>query len=130
MMSMYKSLILVAGLAASSVAVAAPARLTDTQFLQLSRCKALVASAALGGGDTASIDALLKVQERGRDPYISEKADSVRDDAASSARHASGDRRARLIAERDGVCQTLSGGETSVARAPAASGGAQAQSIN
>lgn len=114
-MSMWKSLILVAGLAASSAAVAAPARLTDTQFLQLSRCRALVASAELGGGDPKPIDAVLKTESRGREPYIADKAQSLQDEAASAARHAGAERKARLVAERDGVCQSLMGAQTSVA---------------
>ncbi|MBS0410779.1 MAG: hypothetical protein JSR86_12755 [Proteobacteria bacterium] len=114
-MSMWKSLILVAGLAASTSAVAAPTRLTDTQFLQLSRCRALVASAELGGGDLKAIDAVLKSEGRGREPYITDKAQSLQDEAVRAARHPSADRKARLIAERDGVCQSLMGPQTSVA---------------
>ncbi len=123
-MSMLRSLILVGALGASSVAAAAPSRLSDSQFLELNRCRALMASTELGGGDVKAVDALLKAEGRGRDPYISEKGQSLQDDAASSARHASGDRRARLTAERDGACRALLGGQTG------ADGAGASQSVN
>ncbi|HEX7757862.1 MAG TPA: hypothetical protein VF459_00045 [Caulobacteraceae bacterium] len=112
-MSMLKSLILVAALGASSTALAAPARLNDSQFLELNRCRALTASTELGGGDTKAVDALLKAQSRGREEYITSHGDELAQDAARTAHRATGEGRARLIAERDGTCQSLTGGMSS-----------------
>ena len=100
----------VAGLGAiacSGGALAAPAHLTDVQFMTASRCAALIASPALGGGDVSGINALLKDQERGRMQYIADKADQLRSDAERESRHADAAHKAKLIAERDGVCQTF-----------------------
>ncbi|MGA0599683.1 hypothetical protein ACO2Q3_03160 [Caulobacter sp. KR2-114] len=119
-----KTLMAIAALATAGAAVAAPAssRMSDVQFLQLNRCAGLVASQQLGGGDGKLVDAVIREQSRGRDPYIMERADQMRDDAATAAQHASGDYRAKLVAERDGVCQNLApnSATTSVAHAPAA----------
>jgi hypothetical protein len=103
----------VAGLGAiafSGGALAAPAHLTDVQFMTASRCAALIASPALGGGDVSAINALLKDQERGRMQYIADKADQLRSDAERESRHADAAHKAKLIAERDGVCQTFNRG--------------------
>lgn len=122
MMSMFKSLMLAATLAAASgVAIAAPAaeRMSDVQFLQLNRCAGLV-SAPNMGGDGKVVEAAVREQGRGRDPYIMQRADEVRDQATRDARHASGERAAKLAAERDGVCQRLApnAAATTVAHAP------------
>ncbi len=109
-MSILKSLILVAALGAAGAATAAtPARMSDGQYLELNRCRALMASTALGGGDTKLVDAALKAQSRGREDYITTHGGELQQDAARAAQRASGDRRARLISERDGACQTLVG---------------------
>lgn len=107
---MLKVMIITASLAVSTAALAAPARLTDVQFMQLARCRALVASSQLGGGDVAAFDAAFKAQRGSRDNFIYERADQLADDAARDARRAGPDKRNHLIAERDGVCQALIGG--------------------
>lgn len=131
-MSMLKSLMMVATLtAASGAAIAAPAadRMTDVQFLQLNRCAGLVSAKQLGGGDGKVVDTVIRQQSRGRDPYIQQRADQMRDDASRDAQRASGDYKAKLTAERDGVCQALApnSATTSVAHAPT---GSQAPTSN
>ena len=117
-MSMLKNLVVLAALGASSLAVAAPSRISDTQYLQLNRCRALIASPELGGGDTTAIDAALKSEGRGRIDYIYDRGQEVQTDAARAAHRAGGDSRAQLIAERDVTCQALVGSVTTAA-APA-----------
>jgi hypothetical protein len=119
---MLKALTIFAALAAASASVAAPTRLTDVQFMQANRCAALVASPALGGGDASAIKALIKAQRQGRADYIYEKSEQMRDDAERLARHANDTQKARLIAERDSVCQSLAG----AASARTAGGGGSA----
>ncbi len=117
-MSLLKNLIVLAALGTSSVAMAAPSHISDTQYLQLNRCRALMASPELGGGDTRAIDVALKTEGRGRINYIYDRGQQVQTDAARAAHRAGGDSRARLIAERDGTCQALVGSVTTAA-APA-----------
>jgi hypothetical protein len=106
---MLKAVIIAAALAAATAGVAAPARLSDVQYLKAARCEALITSPALGGGDGAAIKALLKSQRQGRADYISEKADEVRAEADHQARRAGEEQKATLIAERDGACRALLG---------------------
>ena len=119
-MSMLKGLIVVTALAASTAAFAAPARISDTQYLELARCRALMASTELGGGDTAAADAALKAQRFSRDTYIYDRAEQLGDDTTRAVKHADTDHRAKLIAERDNVCRPLIGGATTTAGMPAA----------
>lgn len=130
-MSMLKSLVLVAVFTSvGGAAIAAPAgqHMTDVQFLQLNRCAGLMSSEQLGGGDSKRVDAVIREQARGRDSYIMQRADQLRDDAARIARKASGDHRAKLVAERDGVCLSLapSATTTAVAHGPASGAAAAA----
>ncbi len=117
-MSMLKTLIVLAALGVSGAAMAAPSHISDVQYLQLNRCRALIASPELGGGDTQAIDAALKTEGRGRVDYIYDRGQQVQIDAARAAHRAGGDSRAQLIAERDGTCQALVGSVTAAA-APA-----------
>ena len=104
---MLKAITIIAAVATAGAGVAAPARLTDVQFIQAARCEALIGSPALGGGDTAAIKALIKSQRGGRVDYIFSKADDAERAAEREARHASDYTRTKLIAERDGVCQAF-----------------------
>src|SRR5665213_3804270 len=81
-MSMLNGFIVAAALAASTTAVARPAQLTDTQYLAVARCRALIASPALGKQDTSAIDAEYKAQSLGRMPVALDRADEVQSDAS------------------------------------------------
>lgn len=91
---------------AASPAFAAP-RLTDSEFIQASRCRALAKAPSLGAGEAAAFDALIKAQRQGRADYIVERAASSVSKASGQARRADETVKADLIAERDGPCQTL-----------------------
>jgi hypothetical protein len=121
---MLKSIIVIASLAASSAVFAAPSRLTDSQFLEATRCRVLIASPALGAGDTKPIDATVQAEGRGRIAEVEDRADSVRDATLASVRHADSDGKAKLMAERNGVCQVLAGAAPSNSGSSAQSSGA------
>lgn len=90
-----------------AVATTASARanhLTDVEYLQAARCSGLAASEALGAMDTASIEALLKAESRGRVGFIVDKAEQARSDAKRVANRAKAERKAGLLAERAGAC--------------------------
>src|SRR5436309_1753167 len=106
---MLKALTIIAAVAAATASVAGPARLSDVQFLQAARCEGLMTSSALGTGDAAGIQALVKAQRQGRVEYIYDRADQSRADAQRQARRADTDQKAKLIAERDSVCHSLLG---------------------
>src|SRR5262249_23728416 len=94
------------GLAAISTSVvAAPSRLNDVQFIAANRCLGLMTSKALASPEADALAKFLKAQANARDPYIADEADQARQDAQAAAGHAGGERKARLPAERDGVCQ-------------------------
>lgn len=115
---MLKSFIVIASLAASTAAVAAPGHLTDGQYLAAARCRALIASPALGKGDTTAIDAVLRRQAAGRMSFVAEKADQVQLDAARAVGHADADAKAKLMAERDGACRVYAGASSGAAGGP------------
>jgi hypothetical protein len=102
---MFKTLIAVAALAATTGAMAAPSHMSDAQYLSAVRCQALMSSPALGKGDTAGIDQVLKAESGGRVDAISDRADEVRATALRQASHAGATGRAALIAERNDSCQ-------------------------
>ncbi|MGI8840379.1 MAG: hypothetical protein ACR2F8_06320 [Caulobacteraceae bacterium] len=119
---MFKTLCLVASLTAGAAAApgalwAAPAHLTDSQYLAAVRCQALIASPALGKSDTAAVNAMLKSETVGRPSELQDRADGIRDAAALQARHAGPSEKAELIAERDGACRAYGASGTTTAAA-------------
>jgi hypothetical protein len=87
---------------------AASARMSDAQFLAANRCRALVASPALGApADVAAVDRKLHDESRGRDPIIEDRAEQMRQQAQQEAAHPNDMVKARLQAERDGLCHDL-----------------------
>lgn len=101
---MYKVFGIAVAFAALATASAASARMTDREFLQANRCRGLAGSTQLGAVDTTVIDGKIREESHARDLYIMERAEAVRQDAERDARHASDTLKARLIAERNGVC--------------------------
>ena len=97
--------------AALAIAVATPvlaaSRLTDSQFVQASRCQALAKASSLGAADAAGFEALVKAQRQARADHIVDKASDAASTANSQAKRADGAIRADLVAERDGPCQAL-----------------------
>ncbi len=86
--------------------LAAP-RLTDSQFVQASRCQALAKASSLGAADSAAFGGLIKAQRQLRADHIVDKAVEAASAASRQARRADNADRPDLIAERDGPCQAL-----------------------
>ncbi len=82
----------------------AEASISDTQFVEASRCSALAASENLGKLDTAALQAFLG--EQGANRKESVRASAVREMIATrrKADTAEGAKKAKLQAERQSVC--------------------------
>ena len=65
----------------ASAAMAADGRLSDSQFVKAGHCRGLAA-----GETAAKLDAILKVQKRGRSDHIIDQAWTARNDAERLAR--------------------------------------------
>ena len=98
-------IVLAATAATATAAMAETSRWSDGEYIKAARCRGIAGSQALGVVDTSALDALLKAQSRGRAPHIVEKADTSRADAERVAKRAGAERKAALIAERDGSCR-------------------------
>ncbi|WP_419255388.1 hypothetical protein ACN2C6_08000 [Caulobacter sp. ErkDOM-YI] len=96
----------VLALAAATPVLAGP-RLTDSQFIQASRCQALAKASSLGSSNAAAFGVLIKAQRQGRADHIIDKASEAMSTASGQARRADEAAKAGLIAERDGSCQAL-----------------------
>lgn len=91
--------------AATLVALAGPAaasdRLTDTAYLQATRCQALATAA---GVDASALAATLKAQRGGRDTYINDRARTISRDTSRQYSRAGAAQRERMTAELSGAC--------------------------
>ena len=103
---MNKRLGAVCGLIAMATATAASAGMNDREYLQANRCRGLATSQTLGVLDTTIIDQKIARETQGRDPNMVDRGEQFRHIAENDARRPNESMRARLIAERDGVCST------------------------
>jgi len=102
-----------------TVAAAAPAQLSDAQFIAANRCLGLTSAKSLASPDAAALKKLIDSQTSGRDSFIYDKADEARQDALRQANGGGPDAHAKLMAERDGVCHALVSDTTAAAPTPA-----------
>jgi hypothetical protein len=100
------ALTVVAACASAAVAVAAPVRLSDVQFIAANRCLGIESTKAFATPDTDALRKLVK-DNWGRDSYIQDKADEARQDGERDASRAGAETTTRITAERDGVCRAL-----------------------
>jgi hypothetical protein len=107
MRSVTATLTIVAACASAAVAVAAPARISDVQFIAANRCLGIESTKAFGTPDAEALRQLVKTQNWGRDAYVYDKADQARDDGAREASRSGAENSLRLASERDGVCRSL-----------------------
>jgi hypothetical protein len=122
-MSITRGLIISAAFCSvAGFAAASPTRLNDVQFVAASRCLGIISSKALGTGDAAALASYVDQQSRSRDVIAQDRADEAREDAMHEANRVAGERKDRLIAERDGACQAYIA-PTSQAGGGAAHGG-------
>ena len=91
----------------AAAANAAPVHVDDTQFLAANRCLGLMTSHTLGSPDATALRQFIHDQSWGRVAFVYDKADELRDTAMHTADRADTDLRARLTAERDGVCHSF-----------------------
>ncbi|HEY1750659.1 MAG TPA: hypothetical protein VGG29_05315 [Caulobacteraceae bacterium] len=94
----------------AATALAQPARLSDVQFVEASRCLGLMSSKALGTGDAAALAQYLKLQNAGRIGYVYDRADQARSQGKSDGDRSNAASNTHLVAERDGVCRSFVGG--------------------
>ena len=112
---MFKTIIAIAAVAATTAAVASPSQMTDSQYLGAVRCQALMSSPALGKVDTAAISSVVSKQSGGRISAVLDRADDVRAKALRQASRSDASGRASLIAERDGACQAFASNGSNMA---------------
>jgi hypothetical protein len=101
----------VVAFAAAGSAYAA-SRATDMDYLKASRCKGIATSVG-GEVDTTGLDAYLKVQARGRAPFVLERGAAETDRAKREGRAI--ERKDRLTAELTNACTAYMGPAKDVA---------------
>jgi len=96
-----------AACASAAVTSAAPARLSDVDFIAANRCLGIESTKTFSAPDADALRQLVKAQSWGRDSFIYDKADQARDDGQRDASRSGAENNARLTGERDGVCRAL-----------------------
>jgi hypothetical protein len=103
----FSTLVAAAVASTAAPALAASDRWTDGQYLQANRCLALAQSAALGEVPVGDLVAQIKSQGFGRGSSITDRGVSLQAEAARQGKTKDGERKAKLLAERDGVCKAF-----------------------
>jgi hypothetical protein len=88
-------------------AFAAPARISDGELFRASRCLGLAKAENLGAVDASALTGFVKAQRKGRDPSVRDRSDALEATAKQEASSTKENRKAALVAERDGVCKVL-----------------------
>ena len=108
---MKKIIVAAVALFAAGAAQAATG-VSNLQFLEAARCRGLAASETLGKVDTSAIDAFLRQEGSSRELPVRASASKKIVGAQKEADKAEGDKKAKLLAERDGVCAVwIAGGQ-------------------
>ena len=108
-----KTIIMAAAIATAltGVAQAAP-KVTDNQFLQAARCRGLASSEGLGQLNTQAVDLLLRTEGYPRPLAVKLSANTKIKAAQTEGDKATGAKKEKLLAERQGACASwLKGGE-------------------
>lgn len=104
--------LIIAAVALGSVASVAHAGASNLSYLEAARCRGLAASDNLGKLDTTALDAFLRAESPSRDLAVRTSANNRMQAALKEANAAEGDKKAKLIAKRDGDCATyIAGGK-------------------
>lgn len=93
----------VAVAALASAVQAAPA-ITDRAYVEAARCRGLANSTGLGKLDTAQIDGLLRNEGGSRELGVRTQAINKMKGAEAEGDKADGEKKAKLLAEREKVC--------------------------
>ena len=99
-----KTLIIATVAVASFASAAHAGSVTNLQFLEAARCRGLAGSENLGKLDTASLDVFLRTEAGTRDPAALNSAQNKLKAAAKEADAADGEKKVKLLAERDKAC--------------------------
>ena len=102
--------LIIATVAVASFTGVAHAGVTDRQYLDAARCRGLAASENLGKLDTTAIDTLLRDEGVTRDLAVKTSAIGKMSSAAKDAAAAGGEKKTKLLAEREGSCGAYLGG--------------------
>lgn len=103
--------LIIATVAVASLAGAAQAGpVTNLQFLEAARCRGLAGSEALGKLDTTALDTFLRAEGSSRELATRVSAQKKIQSAAKEADGADAEKKAKLLAERDGACAAYMGG--------------------
>jgi len=102
-------LILAAAATVGATAASAQPKVSDSQYMQASRCAGLASSANLGGGDAAGLNGWLKANAEGRPTFVTERADQMRKSAQVQANRAKGLEKQQLSSELGGSCASFKG---------------------
>jgi hypothetical protein len=102
--------LIIAAAAFASFAGVAHAGVSNLQYLEAARCRGLAASENLGKLDTAAIDTFLRDESSTRNPAVKNSAQNKMNEAAKDAASADGEKKTKLLAERDGACAGYLGG--------------------
>lgn len=101
--------IIIALVAAGSIAGVAHAGSSDKQFVEASRCSALAASENLGKLDTTAVEAFLRNAAADQKQSTRIEAVTKMNNTRKKADSADGATKAKLIAERDQICAPYMG---------------------
>jgi hypothetical protein len=93
--------------ASAAAASAAPARISDVQYIAANRCLGIESAKNLGATDVDALRQLVKSQDWGREGFVQDKADQAREDGQREASRSGAENNLRLTGERDGVCRAL-----------------------
>ncbi len=104
--------LIIAAVAFGALAGAAQAGVSNLDFLDAARCRGLAASENLGKLDTTALDAFLRDQGSAREAAVRTSASNKMQAALKEANAAEGEKKAKLIAQRDGACAAyIAGGK-------------------
>lgn len=101
--------VIIALVAAGSIAGVANAGASDKQFVEASRCSALAASENLGKLDTSAVEAFLRNSAADQKQSTRVEAVTKMNAARKKADSAGEGAKAKLIAERDQICAPYMG---------------------
>jgi len=104
--------LIIAAVAFGSLAGVAQAGVSNLSYLEAARCRGLAASENLGKLDTAALDAFLRTEGASRDLAVRTSAIKKIEAAQKEADGAEGEKKAKLLAQREGGCGAyLAGGK-------------------
>ncbi|WP_066683931.1 hypothetical protein [Caulobacter sp. CCH9-E1] len=104
-----KALIVTAAAFAAFAGVA-QAGVSNLNYLEAARCRGLAASENLGKLDTTTLDAFLRDEGAARDLAVRTSAINKMQAALKEANAADGEKKAKLLAQRDGACAAFIAG--------------------